>query len=74
MIDKISSNSAFFAAKNGLNNAVSSANQINQAVANAEVDAKKIIDMHVAKQNVNVQIANVKAAVDTGEKILDILA
>jgi len=74
MIDKISANNGFYTATSGLGKALSSANDINQAAANAELDAKKIVDMHVAKQNVNAQIANVKAAVEAGEKILDILA
>ncbi len=73
MIDKVGG-SAMYSALQGMQKAMQQADAAAKAVAKGELEAKQIVELQLAQQNVKMQTINVKAAMETGEQILDILA
>ena len=73
MIYKVGTNNAMYTAMRGLNEAMQNLDQKAGRVAQGNPDADKIVALQIAQQNAKIQAANIKAAVEATEQILDIL-
>ncbi len=74
MIQSVNSGDAMYSALQGMQKAMKQADAAAKAVAKGEIEAKQIVELQLAKQNVQMQTKNVQAAMETGQQILDILA
>jgi len=61
-------------ALNGLNRATQQFNAGTQRIAQGDIEPEAIVNSKIAQRDVEVQLVNVKAALETQEAALDILA
>ncbi len=61
-------------ALSGLSNATQQFNAAGSRIAQGDIEAEAIVDSKIAQRNVEAQLVNVRAALETEEAALDILA
>jgi len=74
MIQSVGSGNAIYSALQGMQNAMKQADVASKAVAEGEVNTKRIVELQLAQQNVQMQTKNIQVAMETGQQILDIIA
>ena len=74
MIAPINTTNAIHVAYDGLKKASNNVNVETQQISEGNIDADKLLALEVQKQNAKVQRVNLKAAIEYGENIIDLLA
>ncbi len=74
MIQSVGPGNAMYNAVQGMQKAMKQADTAAKAVARGEVEAKRMVELELAQQNVKMQTKNIQAAMEMGQQILDILA
>jgi hypothetical protein len=74
MIAPINTTNAIHVAYDGLKKASNNVNVAAQQISEGNIDADKLLALEVQKQNAKVQQVNLKAAIEYGENIIDLLA
>jgi len=74
MINPVHSTNAVYTAREAYKSAVNHVDETARQIAEKNAQADNMAALEIAKQNAKVQTANLKAALQHGENILDILA